>query len=85
MTKTDYDTGAVVDRGPLVFENETVMVRWENAPSSLATDLTYVSYQCLYRTPASSALDPGGDSGCLYVAAPDSFTIYDRNSQGNQR
>lgn len=82
VTKTDYDTGAVVDRGPLVFEDETVMVRWENAPSSFATDLTYVSYQCLYRAAASSALDPGGDSGCLYVAAPDSFTIYDRNSQG---
>lgn len=82
VTKTDYDTGAVVDRGPLVFEDETVQVRWEKAPSSFATDLAYVSYQCIYLSPAGSTVSPGGDTGCLYVADSDSFTIYSRDNLG---
>lgn len=79
VTKSDYDTGAVTDRGPLVFEDETLQVKWEHARANLATDRIYVSYQCIYLSPASSTASPSDDTGCLYAAESDSFTIYSRD------
>ena len=81
VTQYAYNTKTVVSRGYLCFENGVLSLKAQSLETGLAPG-TYVPYQCIYMTPASSYYPFGGDSGFIYEVGANSFTaVYRGGSQ----